>query len=124
MPIAYELDPVNNIIRERWWGTITPLDMVHHWGELVKDPLASNFSRHLVDIREAEPGFDEARFWSLVDDFYREHLGRRQEKIAVLVATKIQLSVARGWKLLTFTSVATGIFSNPDKALHWLLAHF
>lgn len=124
MPIHYEIDAETNIVHEHWSGAISAGDMARHWSVLLQDPRTAGFCRHFADIRDASPSFDEAGLWSVVDDFFRANLGARKQKLAILIANQTQLQQCRNWKVLTFDRVATGIFSDPAKALHWLLANF
>jgi len=120
MPITYEIDTAAGVFFARWFGKITKEELASHWPRFMKDAHAHGIYRSLADLREAVEGPSETDLWLAVDEHYRENLGNNPWRTALLVANQAQLEMARNWKVLTFDTVATGLFSDREKALKWL----
>jgi hypothetical protein len=119
-PISYSIDKVLGIIFEVWRGDVTAVDLKRYWEAYLANPDVLALRRTLVDLRGANIRFTGYELSNLVSTLVLPTLKGRDWKTAIVVDRPVQYGVSRQYQVFAEQYSKDFIFSDYDKALHWL----
>jgi hypothetical protein len=120
MAITWEIDPVDDVILERWEGVITAADVSSHWRSFLVDPTVLACRRTLVDLRPARLAVYGHELAALVRDVAVPLLGDLNWRTAIVVDEPAEFGFARQYQELAEVFSKDAIFFDTREARRWL----
>jgi hypothetical protein len=120
MAITWEIDPIDDLILERWEGIITAADVSNHWRTFLLDPAVLACRRTLVDLRPARIALYGHELSSLVRDVAIPMLGELTWRTAIVVDEPVDFGFARQYQAFAEVFSEDAIFYDTREARRWL----
>ena len=121
MPVKYQIDKANRIIRTRCTGQVTIEEVVNHFRELERDPDCPDHADVLLDLSEETSIPEKANLQEVADEIRRIR-GRVQFGTCAIVAcTDALFGMLRMFEVFAEQYFReTRVFRSLDEAEIWL----
>ena len=123
MPVIYQIDDRNGIIRTKCVGAVTLLEVIGHFRTLVLDPECPDRLDVILDLREATsvPSDDELR--AVSTEIARVRARVSFDACAIVAASDVLFGTAKVFEVFAARGFsATTVVRGPSEAEGWLAA--
>lgn len=122
MPITYQIDPKQNLIRTTATGVLTDADILAMKRQMLEDPDFRPGMRELTDVRAIEKlAVTTEGVRRMVEHDQQNRADISSHRLAIVVSEEAAYGMSRMYQTMTETAMEhVGVFRSMEEAKKWL----
>jgi hypothetical protein len=119
MPLTYQVDKENHVVRSRGTGVLTMADLLGYFAETRADPAFDEGMQRVMDLREVTqlPSSEDIR---TLASFARNKAPVQTARMAIIASSDLAFGVSMMFKAFVGYGERLLVVRNEDEAMNWL----